>query len=166
MRPRAVRPYQSNEPWNDRVGEGGRVIEGSGQYFMASAQAVDRVHTNPILRQWWRKGELVPNHAHKHPHQSAIPEEYRDEDRWFLLDTDLDAKRPWNLETQIPVFSLALTQGEKPNRSWLVYAHSPLKDRKNVKITVPDYRELSIDVSVAGSFYLVDEKGGSVKLVE
>ena len=168
MRPRAVREFRgSTEPWNDRAGEDGRVThEGGGPYFMAIAQAVDRVHTNPILRHWWRKGELVPNRAHKHPYQAAVPEEYRDEDRWFLLDTNLDAERPWNLETQIRVFSLALVQGEKPYRRWLVYAHSPLKNRKNVKITVPDYRELSVDVSVAGSFYLIDEKGGRVKLVE
>ncbi len=38
-------------------------------YFMAIVESADRVHRNALLRDWWRKGELVPNRAHKHFYQ-------------------------------------------------------------------------------------------------
>jgi hypothetical protein len=108
---------------------------------------------------------LVPNHAHQHPYQVDIPEEYKNVDRWFLLDTNLDPPRPWKLDTEIPVFSLALVDGEKGNRRWLVYAESPLQDRQNVEITIPDYGKITVNVSVGGSFYLVDEKSKKIQAV-
>ena len=79
MRPRAVRDFRGwTEPWDDQVGEDGRIThEGGGPYFLPIAQAEDRVHTNPTLRQWWRKGELTSTRAHKHPYQSAIPDEWK-----------------------------------------------------------------------------------------
>lgn len=169
MRPRAVRDFRDwIEPWDDQMGEDGRVThEGGGPYFMALARAVDRVHNNPVLRQWWRKGELVPNRAHGHPYQSAIPDEWQDVDRWFLLDCSANAQEvPWEYDWPVNVFSLALTQGEKPNRLWLIYAHSPRGDRKDVKVTIPDYRQITITSTVGGSFYVVDEANGAVRPVE
>jgi hypothetical protein len=131
-------------------------------WFLALAGDVDRVYQNDTLKYFWRKGELVPNHTYQHPYQVGIPEEYKNADRWFLLDTNLDPPRPWKLNTEIPVFSLALVTGEKGNRRWLVYAHSPLEDRKNVEITIPDYGKITVDVPVAGAFYVVDEKSKKV----
>lgn len=162
IRPRAVRDFRGwTEPWHDLAGERGQIQrEGGGPYFMAIVEAVDRVHTNPVLREWWRRGELVPNRAHPHPYQASIPEEYRDADRWFLLDTSVDPERPWTLETELPVFSLALTRGQAPNREWLVYAHSPLENHQDVKVTLPGYRDVTISATVGGSFLLVDEAGG------
>ena len=136
---------------------------------MAIVDAVDRVYSNATLREFWRKGELVPNRAHQHPYQAAIPKEYQNVDRWFLLDANVNPKEyVWQSaehppgSQEISVFSLALARGESPARRWLLYAHSPLKDRKDVKITIPDYREVTVDVSDAGSFYLVDEKDKTV----
>ena len=167
MRPRAVREYRGwQEPWNDLMEkDGGIRHEGGGQYFMAIVKAVDRVHTNPLLRHWWQKGQLVSNREQMHPCQASVPEEYRHVDRWFLLNTSLDAERPWSLETQIPVFSLALVQGEKPARQWLIYAHSPRGHQKDVKVTVPGYKQIAIMATVGGSFYLVDEAKSSVELI-
>jgi len=164
-RPRAVRDFRGwIEPWDDVVASDGKVTqEGGGPYFLAIAGAVDRVYANPVLRQWWRKGELVPNHAHPHPYQAAIPAEYQQVDRWFLLDTTLDPARPWSLSTALPVFSLALIQGKAPNRQWLVYAHAPLGDRKAVGVTIPEYKQVAIDVPVAGVFYQVDEARGTAE---
>jgi hypothetical protein len=148
LRPRVVREFRSwLQPWDD-----GR------PYFMAIVDAVDRVHTDPILREWWRIGHLVPNRAHRHPYQSNIPPEYANEDRWFLLDANVNPRFPWDLTTEVPVFSLALVKGTAPTRAWLVYAHAPLGDRKNVRLTVPGYGAVNIDVTVGGSFYLIDEK--------
>ena len=42
-------------------------------------------------------------------------------------------------------------QGKSPTRQWLVYAHSPLKDRKAVGVTIPDYKAVTIDVPVGAS---------------
>lgn len=80
-------------------------------------------------------------------------------ERWLRLDTNLDPPRPWELKTKLPVFSLALVQGEAGNRRWLLYAHSPVADRREVKITIPDSESVEIDVPRTGAFYLVDEKG-------
>ena len=41
--------------------------------------------------------------AHRHPYQKDVPKEYHDSDRWFLLDTNLDPPRPWDMHTNIPV---------------------------------------------------------------
>jgi len=155
LRPRAVREFRG---WTHPSGE-------AIPYFMALCDAVDLVHTNVTLREWWRKGRLVPNRAHKHHYQAAIPEEWQGEDRWFLLDTSLDPPHPWELFWEIRVFALALTRGEKPDRQWLVYAHAPVKERKGVKVTIPDHGEIAVDVAVGGSFYEVDEKSGRVEAV-
>jgi hypothetical protein len=165
MRPRAVRDFRGwTEPWADTVDKDGAVTwEGGGPYFLALAEAVDRVHSDGFLRQWWRKGSLAPNRARKHPYQAAIPAEYRDVDRWFALSTTLDPAEPWSLTTEIPVFALALVQGEAPDRRWLVYAHAPLGERKRVGVTVPGYKQVSIDVPVDGAFYLVTEKTKAVE---
>ena len=130
---------------------------------MALVKVVDRVHVNPVLRQWWRKDDLVPNRARPHPYQAGVPAEYQQADRWFRLDTSLDPPPPWMLTGDLRVFSLALVQGKAPNRQWLVYAHSPLADRKAVGVTIPEYRQITIDIPVAGTFYQVAETTGTVE---
>ena len=120
--------------------------------------AVDRVHTNPVLREWWRTGELVPNRDHRHPYETLVPREYADVDRWFLLDADVNPPFPWGLATEIPVFALALVKGSAPAREWLVYAHSPLGNRRNVHLSVPGFGAIGIDVAIGGSFYVVHER--------
>lgn len=148
MRPRAVREFRG---WTDTVAD-------AGPYFEPVMAAVDRIYAVPTLAAFWRHGTLVANVAHTHPYQAAIPDEYKNIPRWFLLDTNLDPPRPWTLATVLPVFSLALVQGQVGDRQWLIYAHAPLGDRKAVQLTIPDYGAVTVDVSVEGSFYRVDEK--------
>lgn len=155
LRPRTVREFRG---WQD-------TLEQAESYFLPIVEAVDRVHRNPTLREFWRKGALVANRAGSHPYQTAVPAEYRKVDRWFLLDTSLDPKRPWELGTPLPVFSLALTLGSAPQRQWLIYAHAPLGARQGVQVTIPGFRAVTINVTVAGSFYLVDEKSGRAQAV-
>ncbi len=156
-RPRAVREFRGwTYPWEEGV-----------DYFMGIVRAVDRVYENDALREWWRTGKLVPNRAHEHLYQTRIPEEYQDADRWFLLDANVNPKQyPWEMFWNVPVFSLAYVKGEAPQRRWLIYAHSPLKDRKGVKLTIPEYRQVTVDVAVGGSFYEVDEASGRVEAVK
>ena len=129
LRPRVIREFRGSteplEPWRPTCEQ--------------LLQAVDRVYADPTLEEFWRRGTLVANRAHPHPFQADIPDKYRTLDRWFLLDTSLDPPRPWELTTDLPVFSLALVQGQPGARRWLVYAHSQLQDRSGVEITLPDF---------------------------
>ncbi|MFT4564273.1 MAG: hypothetical protein ACI9BW_004036, partial [Gammaproteobacteria bacterium] len=136
-----------------------------GTYFMANVAAVDKVHTNVTLRDFWRTGELVPNRAHQHFYQSNFPAEYEAEDRWFLLDANVNDDFPWEFTTEIPVFSLALLKGVAPNREWLVYGHAPLGDIGDVWLTIPEYKDVLVDIAVGGSYYLVDEATGTIQEV-
>lgn len=152
LRPRVIREFRGStvpiEPWRP--------------FFDRLVAIVDRVYENKTLEQFWRRGRLVPNRAHKHPYQSNVPEKYHDVDRWFALDTSLDKPRPWTQRTNIPVFSLALLIGEKPNRRWLLYAHSPLEDRAGVEITIPEFGSVTVRVPRAGAFFLVEETDGKI----
>jgi len=155
LRPRIVREFRSSttplETWQP--------------FFERLLFAVDRIYADAKLEEFWRHGKLVPNLTHRHPYQEDVPEKYRDFDRWFLLDTNLNPQRPWEKHTNIPVFSLALEQGDEPNRRWLVYAHSPLEGRQGVTIAVPDFGKVTIDVPRAGAFYLIDEMDKTVTAV-
>jgi hypothetical protein len=148
LRPRVLREFRGSttplEPWRP--------------FFDRLLASVERVYADKALEEFWRFGTLVPNPAHPHPYQVDVPEKYRDTPRWFLLDTNVDAPRPWDLRTNIPVFVLALVRGEAGRRRWLVYAHSPLEDRRGVKVTLPEYGEITVDVPRAGVFYLVDQR--------
>lgn len=152
VRPRVLREFrghaQRREPFQP--------------FWEVILDSVDRVWKNRTLQRFWRKGRLVPNRRHKHAWQADVLKKYGDADRWFLLDTSLDAPRPWNNATKIRVFALARVLGDKPKREWLLYAHAPLGGEKRVAIDVPGYRRITVDVSPAGSFYLVTEAGGAV----
>ncbi len=147
----------------------------AGPYFDAILRAVDRVYQEPVLRRFWRQGTLVVNPRGRHPFQAAIPREYKDAARWFLLDTSLTPKelraeefdnaKPPSRQTEIPVFALALVLGTAPEREWLVYAHAPRQARVGVGITVPGYGVITVDVAQSGSFYHVTEKGKQVAAV-
>jgi len=155
LRPRVMREFRGSttplEPWR--------------RFFDRLLAIVDRVYDSAILEEFWRYGDLVPNRGHRHPYQEDVPDKYRSVDRWYLLDTSLDSPRPWDSDTNIPVFSLALARGAGRKRRWLVYAHSPLEDRQGVKITVPEFGGITVDVGRAGSFYLADASTGTVKRV-
>ena len=126
---------------------------------------MDRIYSNATLQAFWRRGQLVANRNHQHPYETIVPPEYQSADRWFLLDTSLDPKWPWALDTRLQVFALALVQGRTPQRQWLIYAHGPTGARREVTISIPDYKAIRINVEVGGSFFVVDEKTGSVKAV-
>lgn len=148
LRPRLVREFRPSVD----------TVENAEPYFLAIVEAVDRVHTNPTLRKFWRKGELVMNPAYQHPYQNTVPQEYMSVPRWFLLSTNLDPSRPWTVYTELPIFSLAIVYGQAPEREWLIYAHSPLAERNDVTVTLPGYGPLKMNVNPSGTFYHVLEK--------
>lgn len=156
LRPRVVREFRGHAT----------PLEAVKPYWMETVKAVDRVWTNATLTEFWRHGRLVPNTVHRHPYQTDLPAKYNDVPRWYLLDTNLAPPRPWEQMTDIPVFSLALMRGEKGKRQWLLYAHSPLANREDVEITIPDFGRVTVDVPRAGEFYVVDERDGKVRQVD
>ncbi len=156
MRPRAVREFRS---YQETVGA-------SERYFLQLVEAVDKVYTNQTLQSFWRKGSLVANPQRAHPYQTLIPAEYKDTARWFMLDTSLDPPGTWDLTTKLQVFALALVKGAAPDRQWLLYAHAPNGERRSVLITIPGYKQVPVDVSVGGSFYLVDERLNQLQLIQ
>jgi hypothetical protein len=108
----------------------------------------------------------VANRARRHHYETRFPEEYQDEDRWFLLDCDANMQEyPWEIHWPVQVFALALVRGEAPARQWLVYAHAPRGDREGVTLAIPDYGEIRVDVTPGGSFYEVDEETRQVSVV-
>jgi len=116
-RPRAITDFNSADPG------GADALP----YIMSLVNAVDRVHTDPVLKSFWRQSDLVPNTARPHPYQSNIPPEYANTNRMFMLSTNLDPAQPWTGgATEFPVFYLArLKDNGSGNRVWLVYGFSP-----------------------------------------
>ena len=142
VRPRVVREFRGSTMPLDEFGAD----------FEAMVAGIDRVWADPVLRRFWRRGALVPNRARKHPYQSRIPAKWKDVNRWFLLNTSLDPPGEWTLTTEIPVFSLARVLGEGEEREWLIYAHSPLEDRRGVRLEIPGFGMITADVARGGSF--------------
>jgi hypothetical protein len=136
------------------------------RYFEQIIAAVDRVHADPVLTRFWRKGRLVENPARQHPFQSRIPKKWRDVPRWYHLDTSLDPPHPWELDQRVPVWTLARVIGAAPAREWLIYAHAPMGDTTGVSVTIPDFGRVTLPrVPVGGAFFHLKEAGGALQKV-
>ena len=153
LRPRVVREYRHH--W--------QTVEDTGAYFDAVIEAVDEVHRDEDLGRFWRFGELVPNPSGSHPYRSNIPKRYESAERWFLLDAEPNPEQPWALDTEIPVFSLALVIGQAPNREWLLYVFSPVSSYSDVSIELPGFGSVNVAADSAGGFYVVDESRGNAR---
>lgn len=150
-RPRALREFKTGAAIQDGFGF---------DYTLPLLAAVDTIYNDTTLKRFWRHGTLVKNTAHAHPNHSSIPAEYSTLERWYLLDTNLDSAWPWSSTTPIPVFSIALTLGTKPNREWLVYVNAPDGALSNVSITVPGYDRspFVVRIPVDGTFIHLTEQ--------
>lgn len=117
-------------------------------YWDVVLDCIREVHADRDLRRFWRGGELVANRAHPHHFQSNLYPGYTDEDvdRNYLLEATANPSRPWNNDSVIEVWSLALTLGTAPEREWLLFAYAPLRSHKEVTITVPGYGDVVLDV--------------------
>lgn len=155
LRPRVVREFRG---WQqDRIT--------FGKYFEAILAAVARVHEDAALRGFWRTGRLLENSQGAHPYEEALPAELAARARWFLLDCDANPPRPWQLATPLAVYALALEQGGKPHREWLVYAFSPRRDSMTAEVTVPHGPHVRVPAALDGAFSLVTESDGAVRRV-
>jgi hypothetical protein len=150
-RPRVIREFRGPQQTRHHIGA----------YFDRIVAAVDRVHDEPTLGRFWRDGRLVANSQAQHPYQAAVPADWQGVPRWFLLDTPVNASRPWTTDTVIDVFSIAFVLGAKPQREWLVYAHAPLADQpRSVQVRIPDGPLVTVRVTRSGCFTNVRESDG------
>jgi len=134
-------------------------------YFNAIIRAVDLVHSDKVLTRFWRKGELVQPGKNLHPFKTEVPERFKDTNRWYHLPTSLDPEYPLKFNSVFPVFTLGRVIGKKPNRQWLLYAHAPRGDKKDVAVDIPGFRKVVVNISLSGSFHHILEKDGSVRQV-
>ncbi|MEM7410408.1 MAG: hypothetical protein AAF430_09260 [Myxococcota bacterium] len=134
-------------------------------YFRAVLESVDRVHEDPTLRRFWRKGKLVSHPTRRHPYQVQIPPPYRDWPRWYLLETDQDPQRPWKLETRLPVYAIARVLGKAPEREWLLYTHSPLDEARQASVAVPGFGVAEVRATISGTFHLLSETQRTVTAI-
>lgn len=160
-KPRVVRDLKSWQESRESVGF---------DYFDKVLEAVDVIYDNPILKRFWRYGMIVKNNKHIHPYQVNVNETDRVENRWYLLDTNLDPQRiqkningkdytlfDLNENPEIPVFSIANVIGRCPNREWLIYGFSPKESKTNVVVSIPDEErcigyDLVLDFNPSGNF--------------
>jgi hypothetical protein len=150
LRPRTVREFRPHV----------ETLASMQPYFAEVLAAVDRIHQNPTLREFWRKGELVPNRSRLHPYQQNLPTVLQTIDRWYRLDTSLDPSGPWKLDTRLDVFAVALSLDTASKRRFMVYAHAPNGPKAQVTVHIPESGDVTVDVPVEGGFWLFD---GSTK---
>jgi len=112
--------------------------------FKEVVDSVELIHYNSQLAEFWKNGELVNNGDS--PLNNNIPEQYKDDPRWFLLNTDSYDTKVW---------AFAIVKGEAPNREWLVYTQSPENDMSGVTVNIPEYGNVLVDSKVNGNFYVL-----------
>jgi len=181
MRPKEFREFRGNEERN-------AYMDGAWQRALAM---VDRPWNDPVLRDFWRFGTLVPNRFAPPTRltKKSLDAETEMMDRWFLLNCSANPPRgewvsedklradplpeappeyeagqdPWK-DAILRVFSIALVRGEKPDRRWLIYAHAPLGAVANANVQLPGFGDVNLEsVPLSGSFFLVTESDRSVK---
>ncbi|MHB8813052.1 MAG: hypothetical protein ACYDAE_07265 [Steroidobacteraceae bacterium] len=148
LRPRVVRDFRGSLD-DERVR--------FGPYFDRIMDAVGRVHRDPVLREFWQHGHLVPNPVGGHPYEAALTPELASRPRWFLLDSPANPPRPWELTTPLAVYALALVRGHAPHREWLVYAFSPLAHAEIVSVRIPGGPEVVVKAAQGGAFTRIAE---------
>jgi pectate lyase len=126
-------------------------------YFEQITDSVEMIYRNELLHKFWTKGKLVANPYYAGPNDDAIPEQYVNSKRWFVLDVDVNPSQPWNLGDYISVWAVALELGETPNREWLLYVQSPDGIQENITVEIPNYKSVIVDSNAEGSFYIVEE---------
>lgn len=138
----------------------------------AQLRMTDQVWNTPVLREFWERGTLVPN-TEQEPWFNQFPEDtpewVKKLDRYFLLTSDANPPRAeWHQhQTTLRVIAQALEVGEKPNRRWLIIAHSPEKATPASSISLPGYGPVALpSLSKLCSFFLLNEKDGSLETIQ
>ena len=119
--------------------------------FEELVDSVNLIHYNPEIAEFWKSGELVSNGSS--PLNNNIPEQYKDDPRWFLLDTGENLQKVW---------AFTIVKGIAPNREWLIYTQSPENDMSNITVTVPNFGNVLVNSTQEGGFYTLTESNAGV----
>lgn len=158
LRPRVVREWRKSD---DDI-DAGTLFE----RWDALMDAVKRVHTNPILKSFWRESDLLPNTTRAESSHYNETTTYDDAERWYHQESSTDpafAGSSADYGLEMPVWNLVREQGTTPNREWLVYVFAAKAIQTNFTVTIPDHEAVTIPSATnAGEFWLVKESDDSV----
>ena len=132
--------------------------------FKEVADSVELIHYNSQIAEFWKNGKIVSN-GDSYLNLN-IPEQYKDDPRWFLLDADVNPPKPWSDSMNINVWTFAIVKGEAPNREWLIYTQSPEANLNNVTIAIPGYEDVLVDSNQDGNFYILSENMNQANIVQ
>lgn len=147
LRPRVVREFRDHLATREQFAG----------YFDHVANAVRKVHEQPVLRRFWQSGHLLANITDSHPYGISLPERLLRAQRWYLLDAEMNPPRPWQLNTTLRIYALAIESGVAPTREWLIYAFAPLDQHLASSVVIPGGPRVSVTASRNGCFSLVRE---------
>lgn len=151
LRPRVVREFRG---WAE-------FVENHIEYTMAASDVVEEVYENKTLQRFWRYGQLVANPNGEHPYKHNLTQEQKAEERWYLLDVNVNELpiEESQLNKEINVFALAIKyesrkarkKGGKARDEFMVLTFSPLANYESVIVTVPGYGDVTVDSTQEGS---------------
>jgi len=113
--------------------------------FQEVIDSVELIHNSNVLADFWTNGKLVSTGGSNYTQN--IPTNYQSVPREFLLKTNAMAS----------VWAFTLKKGVAPNREWLIYIQSPEENLTDITVTVPDFKDISLDATQEGNFYTLIE---------
>ncbi len=113
--------------------------------FQQVVDSVELINNNDILADFWKNGKLVT--AGDSNFNLNIPTKFQTAPREFFLKTD----------ATVPVYAFALKKGIAPNREWLIYTQSPDENLSNITITIPTFKDVTVNSTGMGSFNIIAE---------
>ena len=69
------------------------------------------------------------------------------------MDANVNQSRPWELDDEIKVFSIALRIENENEIEWLLYVYSPISEIEGVELTIPGYGVVRLNSSPKGEYY-------------
>jgi len=176
LTPEKFRSYARVAMWSNRP----RVVRHYFWYSEATSwidtwnvhEVIRQVWETPLLTQFWRSAELVVNTSQVHPYwDSLLPPGYPIDEskRWIYLICSTDPN--WNapdlfdrLLAIVPVYAIAMKTGTAPSREWLLITHPTIEDMTAVTITIPDYQNVTLDLTVGGQYWHIVEGQAPVEV--
>jgi len=113
--------------------------------FQEVVDSVELINGSDQLADFWKNGKLVKTGDGKY--NTDVPAIYQALPREFFLQTDATS----------PVYAFAFEKGVAPYREWLIYVQSPEGNLTDVAVTIPEYKDILVDSSNMGNFYVLNE---------
>ena len=158
-RPRVVRDFKYSTLTREETWE----------EYETVVDAVDEIHVNPNLEQFWKYSEpvLITDVLHPWDEEDHYwPELFYNNNermRWYQLKNNVTyTPVPSDDYSDVSgevfnVWIMANVMGTSPNREWLIFAYTPLVAQMDVTAELPGYGNITITAKRGGTYYLVRE---------